>query len=269
VQIPRDTVSLPLPQPYLLTFIVMQPENIKFRAFLSRYAHYVLLRAQCFGGVFDEIANEPPKVKKAPKPMTATALRSEHLEAATMVLKAGVACQLKDGEECENTALAVERVASDLIALSNAVALALNRALKGTNDVRGADAVLLQKWCEFYSQELLPQTRSMVKKTSSKLDAYGLFLPSRMGSTVSQDLLQKGLKPVTVLVEAEEPAENDDAEDVSVTVEEGSKEDIEDVKVDEEKEESEDDIEIEGKEIEEKEEEGKDDQVDDFVKGEG
>ena len=202
--------------------------------------------------------------------MTATALRSEHLDAATMVLKAGIACQLKDGEECENTALAVERVASDLIALSNAVALALNRALKGTNGASGADAALLQKWCEFYSQELLPQTRSMVKKTSSKLDAYGLFLPSRMGSTVSQDLLQKGLKPVAVIEGAEEPAEDDDAEEVNATTGEGAKEKADDVNVDEEKEESEDEIEIEEKEIEEKEEvEGKDDEVDDFVKGEG
>ena len=35
------------------------PDNIQFRAFLSRYAHYVLLRAQSFGGMFDEIANAP------------------------------------------------------------------------------------------------------------------------------------------------------------------------------------------------------------------
>ncbi|GKY99464.1 hypothetical protein MPSEU_000900900 [Mayamaea pseudoterrestris] len=168
-------------------------ENIKFRAFLSRYAHYVIMRAQCFGGMFDEIGTLP-KVdkKKPPKPITSTNLRQEHLGAAEILLKAGVACQLKDGEECENTALAVERVASDLIALTSATAVALNRALK-EDDIKGADPVLLKKWCAFYKDDLLPQTRSMVKKTSPKLDAFGLFLPSRMGTTVSRDVLEKGL----------------------------------------------------------------------------
>jgi hypothetical protein len=169
------------------------PEDIKFRAYMSRYAHYVLLRAQCFGGMFDEISSQPkPEKKKAPKPITATAMRVEHLEAAIMLLKAGVVCQLKEGEECENTALAAERVASDLIGLTAAVAIALNRALKN-DDLKGADPALLKRWCVFYSEELLPQTKSMVKKISPKLDAYGLFLPSRMGTSVSQELLEKGL----------------------------------------------------------------------------
>lgn len=53
---------------------------------------------------------------------------------------------------------------------------------------------MIKTWCEFYSEDLLPQTRAMVKKTAPKLDAFGLFLPSRMGPTLSQDLLQKGLK---------------------------------------------------------------------------
>lgn len=169
---------------------------MKFRAFMSRYAHYVLLRAQCFGGVFDEIKQEPtpPKSSKkvAKKPITSTSLRAEHLEAATMILKAGVSCSLKDGEESESTALAVERVASDLIGLTTAVATALNRALK--SDSADVDPAMIKKWCEFYSEELLPKTKSMVKKTSAKLDAYGLFLPSRMGAGVPQELLQKGLK---------------------------------------------------------------------------
>jgi hypothetical protein len=177
----------------------LQPENVKYRAFLSRYAHYVLLRAQCFGGMFDEISQDPlagkPSSKKPVKPITSTALRPEHLEAAQMLLKAGVACSLKEGEECENTAIAVERVASDMIGLTTAVAIALNRALKG-NDLKGADPSIIKRWCEFYSEELLPQTKSMVKKTSTKLDAYGLFLPSRMGASVSQEVLQKGLKAV-------------------------------------------------------------------------
>lgn len=164
---------------------------------MARYAHYVLLRAQCFGGMFDEISAAPaaPKDKKkvVVKPITSTALRVENLDGARMLLQAGMACQLKDGEECENTAIAVERVASDLIGLTAAVAMALNRALKD-DDLKGADPILIKQWCEFYSEELSPQTRSMVKKTTPKLDAYGLFLPSRMGATVSQDILQKGLK---------------------------------------------------------------------------
>lgn len=166
---------------------------MKFRAFMSRYAHYVLLRVQCFGGVFDEISNEPKAAKKSPKAITSTALRVEHLEAAQMVLKAGIACILKDGEECENTAIAVERVACDMIGLSTAVAVALNRVLKD-DDWKGADVALIKRWCEFYAEELLPQARMMVKKTSPMLDAFGLFLPSRMGTTVSPELLQKGLK---------------------------------------------------------------------------
>lgn len=186
---------------------------------MSRYAHYVLLRAQCFGGMFDEISGDPAaagKDKKKPsaiKPITSTSLRTEHLDAAAMLLKAGVACQLKEGEECENTAIAAERVASDLIGLTAAVAIALNRALK-RDDLKGADPLLIKRWCEFYSADLLPQTRAMVKRTSSKLDAYGLFLPSRMGATVSQDVLQKGLKldeddgAVEKVSAEEEPAES-------------------------------------------------------------
>ncbi|GAX19912.1 hypothetical protein FisN_1Lh618 [Fistulifera solaris] len=169
------------------------PENVKFRAFLSRYSHYVLLRTQCYGGMFDEIAVLPKSdKKKAPKPITSTCLRVEQLESAAVLLKAGLACQLKDGEECENTALAVERVVADMIGLCSAVAVALNRALKD-DDLKGADPAILKKWCAFYSKELLPQTKLMVKKTSPKLDAFGLFLPSRMGTTVAPDILEKGM----------------------------------------------------------------------------
>jgi hypothetical protein len=183
------------------------PATAPFRAFMARYAQYVLLRAQMFGGLFDEIASPPPsgipsssgsnKKKKAPppKPVTSTNLRSENLDAARLLLKSGTACVLKDGEECENTAYAVERVVSDMLGLAAAVATALNRALKDDNlTTAGSDALLLKKWCEFYSEELLPQTRAMVKRTTPKLDAFGLFLPSRMGATLSPDLLQKGLK---------------------------------------------------------------------------
>jgi hypothetical protein len=190
---------------FFFTLKYRQPENIKYRAFMARYSHFVLLRAQCFGGVFDEISQKPapPPTKKdkkgsskAPpkaKPITSTNLRVEHLEAAKLLLKAGVACQLKEGEDCDNTAIAAERVASDLIGLTTAVAIAVNRALK-SDSLEGADPAIIKRWCEFYSEELLPQTRAMVKKTSSRLDAYGLFLPSRMGASLSPETLEKGLK---------------------------------------------------------------------------
>ena len=204
---------------------------MKFRAFMARYSHYVLLRTQCFGGVFDEISQKPapPSSSKRDKkgaasskntnkmkPITSSNLRVEHLEAAIMLLKAGVACQLKEGEDCENTAIAAERVASDMIGLSTAVAIALNRALK-TDDLQGADPVLIKRWCEFYSEELLPKTRAMVKKTSSKLDAYGLFLPSRMGATLSPETLRKGLnaEELAPATSTESGAADDEEEDVA------------------------------------------------------
>jgi len=191
------------------------PATKHYRAFLSRYAHYVLLRAQCFGGVFTEIANDPNQIptsksksnnnrnKKSSssmtkKAITSTCLKNEHLEAAQMLLKAGLACELHSSkEECENTAIALERVVADLIGLTTAVASALTNALKNgglyDNDT-DMDWVLIQKWCQFYSTELLIETKGLIKRTTPSLDAYGLFLPSRMGTTLSQDLLQKGLK---------------------------------------------------------------------------
>lgn len=111
-----------------------------------------------------------------------------------MLLKAGLSCAMKEEEECENTAIALERVVSDLIGLTTAVAKALNNALDQFDHDDDMDRDLVKKWCIFYSEELLPQTKKMVKSTSPTLDAYGLYLPSRMGSSVPQDLLQKGLK---------------------------------------------------------------------------
>ena len=52
-----------------------------------------------------------------------------------MVLKAGLACSLHDGEECESTAMCVERVAADLMGLSAAVAVALKRELKSSSEI--------------------------------------------------------------------------------------------------------------------------------------
>lgn len=231
---------------------------------MSRYAHYVLLRAQCFGGMFAEISQDSGKSsgrsKKPPKPITSTALRPEHLEAASLVLKAGVACALKDGEECENTAIAVERVASDLIGLTTSVAIALNRALKG-DSLNGADPALIKRWCEFYSEQLLPETRAMVKKTSAKLDAYGLFLPSRMGTSVSQEILQKGLRAEEESSEKEESVETaEEAEgDAEVVVEEKEQEPTKDQAADSKDAEEGDENE---KEVSEKEEEDEYDEYD-------
>jgi len=178
-----------------------------YRAFLARYAHYVLLRVQCFGGMFSEI-NPPTQKSSSPsksspskpqtaassiieKPITSTRLKKECLDAAQVVLKAGLACKLKPMEECENTVVAMERVVSDMIGLTTAVAAALNSALDDKD--KAVDRALVKLWCEFYLQELLPQTKAMIKSATPTLDAFGIFLPSRMGTTVSQDLLQKGL----------------------------------------------------------------------------
>ena len=87
--------------------------------------------------------------------------------------------------------MCVERVAADLMGLTSAVATALKRELK-SGDVD--DEALVKQWCEFYSEELLPDTKKFVKKTSSKLDVYGLYLPSRMSASLPQELLEKGLK---------------------------------------------------------------------------
>lgn len=189
---------------------ILQPETQGYRAFLSRYAHYVLTRAQTFGGIFNEIslAQPPPSAtsqssSKSRKSRSAAAdtkpknppLCEEHLKFAQMVLKAGLACTLHDGEECESTAMCVERVAADLMGLTSAVATALKRELKSDDEnMEEEDASLIRQWCEFYSQELLPETKKFVKKTSSKLDVYGLYLPSRMSASLSQELLERGLK---------------------------------------------------------------------------
>lgn len=189
------------------------PANIAFRAFLARYAHYVLLRVRCFGGLFCEIGENPTPAKKhasrssksrssassslPQKPITSTRLRKEHLDAAKLILKAGLTCKLRQPEECENTAIAMETVVADMIGLTTAVAKALNSALKSKyeeGDTMMPDRALIQLWSEFYSQDLLPQTKAMMKSTTPTLDAYDLFLPSRIGTTVSQELLQKGLK---------------------------------------------------------------------------
>ena len=119
-------------------------------------------------------------------------LCEEHLKFAQMVLKAGLACTLHDGEECESTAMCVERVAADLMGLTSAVAIALKRELK-EEGAKDTELELVRRWCEFYSEELLPDTKKFVKRTSAKLDAYGMYLPSRMSASLPQELLERGL----------------------------------------------------------------------------
>lgn len=211
---------------------------------MGRYSHFVLLRAQCFGGMFNEIGQKPKDKKSStPKPITSTNLRAETLDAAEMILKAGCACALKEGEVCENTAIAIERVVADLMGLTSATASALNRALSD-EDQTDVDGLLVQRWCQFYSDELLPKTKAMMKRTSPKLDAFGLFLPSRIGASISQDLLEKGLagqvgsttssvdeKPTaeetsddkSKIAETKEVIQNDDIEDTGDSVEQQPK----------------------------------------------
>lgn len=193
-----------------LSFFLSQPETSGYRAFLSRYAHYVLTRAQTFGGIFNEIslAQTPPptpsrkgRSKKSASGSSSSAkpknppLCEEHLKFSQMVLKAGLACTLHDGEDSESTATCVERVAADLMGLTAAVATALKRELRQSQSNISEDSEeLVKQWCEFYADELLPETKKFCKKVTPKLDMYGLYLPSRIGSSLSQELLEKGLK---------------------------------------------------------------------------
>lgn len=88
--------------------------------------------------------------------------------------------------------MCVERVAADLMGLTSATAVALKRELKQPSE-EGSDD-LVRQWCEFYANELLPETKKFCKKVTGKLDAYGLYLPSRMSASLSPELLERGLK---------------------------------------------------------------------------
>merc|ERR1719310_908667 len=182
------------------------PDNSGYRAFLSRYAHYVLTRAQTFGGVFNEISLAHMAASAAParkgrssrskgsaggggaaaKKPKHPPLSAEHLKFSQMVLKAGLACTLHDAEESESTAQCVERVASDLMGLTAAVATAIRRELKGAAPTEGeASDELVRQWCAFYADELLPETKRFCKKVTGRLDAYDLYLPSRIKDGLS------------------------------------------------------------------------------------
>lgn len=211
------------------------PDNQGYRAFLSRYAHYVLTRAQTFGGIFNEISlasmptsSSPPPSKKGggrSKSKSDTALGGgkkpknpplceEHLKFAQMVLKAGLACTLHEGEDSESTAMCVERVAADLMGLTAAVATALKRELKQSSlSLSSSSDELTKQWCEFYAEELLPETKKFCKKVTNKLDAYGLYLPSRISASLSPELLEKGLKLGGGTSRTTKNKENDEGEE--------------------------------------------------------
>jgi len=233
----------------LLTGSTSTEESAGYRAFLGRYAHYVLLRAQCFGGMFTEIAQDPPQPKSKSgskksssppppssnnKPITQTRLKAEHLQASKLLLKAALDCKLRDkSEECEHTAIALERVVADLMALSSAVALSLTEAIKSSNKP-GMDKVLISKWCEFYSQELMKQTRMTMKTCTPTLDRWSLFLPSRIEKKLDPDLLEIGLKFADEEDDDEEVVEDDKDEDGEEEKEEDEKEDTDKAEDDEE-----------------------------------
>merc|ERR1740139_1052921 len=208
------------------------PANTPYRAFLARYAHYVLLRVRCFGGLFTEIAEAPKQPKPPssksrsksrkstpppPKPsaITLNRLKKSHLDAARLVLKSGLTCKLKSDETCENTAIAMETVVQDMIGLTAAVATALNSALKNTKGAEDlvVDEMLIQQWAEFYAKELLPQTKAMMKSATPTLDAYDIFLPSRIGVSVNQELLRKGLAFGMAPVESNEESGEEDGKE--------------------------------------------------------
>lgn len=116
--------------------------------------------------------------------------------------------------------------------LTAAVAVALKRELKAgetggeeEDACETMDPALVRQWCEFYAEELLPDTKKFVKKTSSKLDAYGLYLPSRMSASVPQELLERGLK----LGSVEETKEEQEGEELAENVEVKEKKEPENV----------------------------------------
>jgi len=234
--------------------------TIPYRAFLARYAHYVLLRAQCFSGMFNEITSSS-KGKKGSSNNNNNSLKQEHLQASQLLLKAAVSCQFtSSSEECEMTSIALERVAMDLMGLTSSVASSLTASLKKSDSCSVDQKILLKKWCEFYSQNLRPQTKSFVKKASVSLDKYGLFLPSRMSATVSQELLSKGLQfsedeEEEEQEEKEEKEEEEDTKDEEKEEKEEEKEEEEEEKIEEIKEEDVEDSDDEEEEAEKDEDE--------------
>ena len=185
--------------------------------FIARYAHYVIMRAQHFAGPFNDLGvvnvkssgdkdkdkgrgrgrggRREKKRDEKEQPITKTSLRLELLQASKAVLKAGCECKLRSGEDTEVTAACMERVANDLNLMCSTVATTLSKTLSGGGvNGEGVDKKLVKEWCEFYSAELLPQTKLLLKDTAKNLDRHNIFIPTRLGAGVTSDLLKRGME---------------------------------------------------------------------------
>ncbi|GMI06475.1 hypothetical protein TrVE_jg1435 [Triparma verrucosa] len=224
-----------------------------FKAFLARYAHYVLLRAQCFGGAFGEISGGGSRrSRSSAASIVSGGLRPEHLEAAKMILAAGGKCALKKGEDCDITASCVERVVNDMKSLTGAVGKAIERAVKnGGEGLSSADKKLVSQWCTFYETDLCPKAKEMLKESQSTLDRYGLFVQGRVGGA-SKEAIRIG----------KELGEEVGGEGGDEGEEEGGGDGQEEKEEGEEKREEEEEEEEEGGEEEEEEEEGEKEETD-------
>ncbi|GMH80595.1 hypothetical protein TL16_g08612 [Triparma laevis f. inornata] len=198
-----------------------------YKAFLSRYAHYVLLRAQCFGGAFGEISGGGSRRSRSgAASITSGGLRPEHLEAAKMILAAGSKCALKKGEDCDITASCLERVVTDLKSLTSAVGKSLTLSLKSPSTLSTSDKKLISQWCVFYEEELCVKAREIFKESQGTLDRYGLFVQGRVGGAKGGE--EEG---------GEEEEEEEEKEEVEEEEEQEKEEEVEKEPAEEEQEE--------------------------------
>jgi len=171
------------------------------------------------------------------KPITSTALRPELLKFSRTTLTSRCACALKRGEDCESTAVCVERVVQDMNILTSVVAGAINRAVKDSEEGKGeeknVDFEILKEWADFYENELLPQTRELLKVTAAKLDRYSIFIPTRISGGVSKEVIDKvragGSMPAVEPAEEEKEAEVVEDKEEEVAEEEKEEEGGEEV----------------------------------------
>lgn len=185
-------------------------DSNKYKKILSKYTRYVLLRTQCFSGMFSEIDHTRSNLFSSLDDVdqnlslcsestyipyfTSTNLNQDNLDAAKLVLRAGVACSALSCEKySEHIAVAIDCLVKDLIGLVNVVGNTLNVALTqhGINK-KNENQILLDRWCDFYIQTLLPQTKQVIRITMPLLDRYGLYLPSRNGKNLKNELLVEG-----------------------------------------------------------------------------
>ncbi len=87
-----------------------------------------------------------------------------------MVLRDGMVCALLDGEETELTAMCIEQVEANLMGFEAVVAVVLKSELKKQTPSEDASAELLRQGCEFYSEDLPPDTNKFCKRAMGMLD---------------------------------------------------------------------------------------------------